>query len=220
MTQSVAEALESAHNLAVLGATQTGKTSFARELHAETSRVSIWLNERGDHRVPEVEGVTARTLSEVKRAFANDRYRIEYLPSDRRRAIPELKSWLWDVAERTNRQLPIQVVVDEVDRVAEQSGEKYGNNPSRDAVRDFTSEGVKREVKFVGITQDPVTYDKVALRQSRYRAVWPMSSENRNAVSKYGFEWDRIDESPQYAGVLHHMSGNVIGTVKAEGRYA
>ena len=157
MTRSVAEVLESAHNLAVLGATQTGKTAFARELHATTSRVSVWLNERGKHRVPDVEGVTARTLSEVKRAFANDRYRIEYLPSDRRRAIPQLQSWLWEVAERTNRQLPVQVVVDEVDRVAEQSGEKYGNNAPRDAVRDFTSEGVKREVKFVGITQDPTT---------------------------------------------------------------
>lgn len=220
MTQSVAEVLEGAHNLAVLGATQTGKTSFARELHAETSRVSIWVNERGKHRVPNVEGRSAETLSAVKRMFADDRYRIEYLPSDRRAAIPALQSWLWDVAERTNRKLPVQVVVDEVDRVAEQSGEKYGNNAPRDAVRDFTSEGVKRNVKFVGITQDPTTYDKKALRQSRYRAVWPMSAENRRSLSGYGFDWDRIDESPQYAGVLHHMSGNIVGTVKAEERYA
>jgi len=87
-------------------------------------------------------------------------------------------------------------------------------------VRDFTSEGVKRNVKFVGITQDPHAYDKRALRQSRYRAVWTMSAENRRAVSEYGFDWDRINGSEQYAGVLHHMSGEVVGELKAEAEYA
>jgi DNA-binding ferritin-like protein (Dps family) len=216
----VQERLEDAHNLAVLGATQTGKTSFARELHDRTPRVSIWVNERGDHRVPNVAGVEARTLQGVKEAFANDEWRVNYLPADRREAIVELQEWLWTVADRVDRQLPMQVVVDEVDRVAEQSGKSYGNLPARDAVRDFTSEGVKRGVKFVGITQDPVTYDKQALRQSRYRAVWDMSAENRNAVRKYDFDWGAVESAPRYAGVLHHMSGRVIGQVKAEARYA
>lgn len=217
---TVQEVLENAHNVAVLGATQTGKTSFSRELHATTPRVSIWLNERGDNRVPNVAGETYRSLEGVRKAFGRNEYRIEYLPADRRQAIVLLQEFLWSVAKATDRQLAVQVVVDEVDRVAEQSGEKYGNNPARDAVRDFTSEGVKRNVKFVGITQDPVTYDKQALRQSRYRAVWTMSSENRKAVSDYGFDWREIDDAPQYAGVLHHMSGSVIGNVKAEARFA
>lgn len=218
--ETVPGALEDAHNLAVLGATQTGKTAFARELHATTPRVSIWVNERGKDRVPDVDGSTYRSLAGVKKAFSRDEYRIEFLPVDRREAIVELREFLWSVAEATDRQLPIQVIFDEVDRVAEQSGEKYGNLPPRDAVRDFTSEGVKRGIKFVGITQDPVTYDKQSLRQSRYRAVWTMSNENRRAVSDYGFDWSEIDDSPQYAGVLHHMSGNVVGTVKAEERFA
>jgi hypothetical protein len=220
MSESVRDVLEGPHNLAVLGATQTGKTSFCRELHAETPRVSIWVNERGEHRVPNVDGVEARTLGAVKEAFAADEWRVEFLPADRREAIVELRAWLWAVAERTGRQLPVQVVVDEVDRVAEQSGEKYGNNPPRDAVRDFTSEGVKRNIKFVGITQDPTTYDKKSLRQSRYRAVWPMSAENKDAVSKYGFDFGRIESAPQYTGVLHYMSGRVVGDVKAAARYA
>lgn len=214
------EALTDAHNLAVLGATQTGKTSFARELHATTDRVSIWLNERGDHRVPNIDGTVARSLREVKQAFAADEYRVEYVPADRRDAVVALRSWLWEVAERLDRQLPMQVIADEIDRLAEQSGKSYGNLPARDAVRDFTSEGVKRNVKWVGITQDPSSYDKRALRQSRYRAVWPMSAENRDAVSKYGFNWSRIDDAERFAGILHTHTGDVLAEVKAEARYA
>lgn len=213
-------ALTDAHNVAVLGATQTGKTAFVRELHATSPRISIWVNERGKKRVPNIAGETARSLKGVKRAFGRDAYRINFLPADRNEALPQLQSWLWEVAERTNRDLPVQVVVDEIDRAAPQSQKEYGNLPYRDAIRDFTSEGVKRNVKFVGITQDPATYDKQALGNSRYRAVWDMSAERRSAVSNYGFDWGKIESAPEYAGVLHHMSGRVLGEVKAEARYA
>jgi DNA helicase HerA-like ATPase len=213
-------ALTNAHNMAVLGSTQTGKTSFVRELHATTPRLSIWVNERDDQRVPNIAGTEARSLDGIRGAFERNETRINYLPADRREAVPELRRWLWDVADRTDRQLSMQVVVDEVDRVAEQSGEKYGNNPPRDAVRDFTSEGVKRNIKFVGITQDPASEDKRSLGNSRYRAVWPMSSERQDAVSNYGFDWREVREAPQYAGVMHHMDGTVLGTVKAAARYA
>jgi DNA helicase HerA-like ATPase len=215
------DALTNAHNLAVLGSTQTGKTSFARELHATTPRqVSIWVNERDDKRVPNVAGTQVRSLDGIRGCFERNESRINYLPADRREAVPELRRWLWDVADRTDRRLEVQVVVDEVDRVAEQAGDKYGNLPPRDAVRDFTSEGVKRNVKFIGITQDPATYDKQSLGNSRYRAIWPMSAERQQAVRNYGFEWDRVRDAPEYAGVMHHMNGSVLGTVKAARRYA
>lgn len=218
MNDELREALEGPHNIAHLGATQTGKTSTARELHAETPRVSIWLNERGDKRVPNVTGTEARSLEGVKRAFARDEYRINYLPADREAAVVELRRWLWGVADRTDRELPMQVVVDEVDRVAPES--RKHDLPPRDAVRDFTSEGVKRNVKFIGITQHPQQYDKESLRNSRYRLIWPMSNEAQESVSNYGFDFDRVDEAEQYAGVVHHMTGDVLGTVKAAGRYA
>jgi len=213
-------ALVDAHNMAVLGATQTGKTSAVRELQDKTPRRSLWVNERGDKRVPNVAGVEAWDLAEVRDALANGADKVEFLPADRREALPALRRFLWELADAVDRSAELQVVVDEVDRVAEQSGKAYGNLPSRDAVRDFTSEGVKRNIKFVGITQDPTTYDKQALRNSRYRAVWPMSKEHQNAVRKYGFAWDAVRDAEQYAGVLHYMDGTVIGELKAEARYA
>jgi len=209
------------HNMTILGITQSGKTAVARELQATTPRVSIWVNERGDNRVANIAGTEARSLEGVKKALARDEWRVNYLPRDRNEAIADLRAWLWQVADRTDRQLPLQVVVDEVDRVAPQSGKAYGNLPHRDACRDFTSEGAKRGVKFVGITQDPVTMDKQTLRQSRYRLVFPMSAENWKAVSNYGFDRGAVDDAPRYAGVLHAADGTVLEkAVKAEARYA
>jgi DNA helicase HerA-like ATPase len=209
------------HNMAILGITQSGKTAVGRELHATTPRVSIWVNERGDKRVENIAGTRARSLEGVKNALARDEYRVNFLPADRNEAIPELRAWLWKVANRIDRQLPMQVVVDEVDRVAPQSGKAYGNLPNRDACRDFTSEGAKRGVKFVGITQDPVTMDKQTLRQSRYRLVFPLSSENWDAVRKFGFDRDAVESAERYAGVLHNADGSVLeDRVKAEARFA
>jgi len=214
------------YNMAVLGKTQTGKTSICRELHATTPRVSIWLNEAGDKRVPDVasEGNVVRSIDGVRKAFARDQYRINFVSRDRERDLVALKDFLWKVADRTDRQLQMQVILDEVDRVAAQSGEKYGNYPSRDAIRDFTSEGVKRGIKLVSITQDPTKYDKQSLRQSEYRLIFDMSNENRTSsvVKRMGLDWGAVDATPdRYTGVLHDDSGHVLDdSVKAEAKYA
>lgn len=212
---------EDGYNMAILGRTQTGKTAVARELHSTTSRLSIWLNEPGDKRVPNIEGRVVRSIEELRNAFADNCWRINFVSEDRDKDVVLLRRFLWRVAEATDRSLDIQVIADEVDRLAPQSGKEYGNLPPRDAVRDFCSEGVKRGIKWVGITQDPVTYDKVALRQSDYRLIFTMSAENRDAVSKYGFAWSEVDDGDRYTGVLHSAEGDVLNpNVKAAEAYA
>jgi hypothetical protein len=214
------------YNLAVLGKTQTGKTSICRELHATSPRVSIWLNEAGDSRVPDVasEGQVVRSVAGVRKAFQRDQYAINFVSRDRESDLVDLKEFLWSVADRVDRELQMQLIVDEVDRLAPQSGKSYGNYPSRDAVRDLTSEGVKRGIKFVAITQDPTKYDKQSLRQSEYRLIYDMSNENRTSsvVSRMGLNWDAVDETAdRYTGVLHDDSGSVLdAAVKAEERFA
>jgi hypothetical protein len=216
------------HNMAVLGKTQSGKTAFARQLHARTPRtVSVWVNESGRNRVPDVasQGQPVRSVSGLKSRLNaawtdGEPQRVNMVLSDRNGSLPRLRDLLWDVADRTGRELDMQVIVDEVDRVAPQSQKEYGNLPPRDAVRDFTSEGVKRGVKFVGVTQDPTTMDKKALRQSEWRMVFPMSAEQRDAVRKYGFNWDRVDSAPRYAGVMHNADGSVYDVYKAAEKFA
>lgn len=207
------------HNLVALGKTQTGKTSVARELHARTPRVSIWLNEQGDDRVPGVAGTRVRSVEGARKALARDETTINWLSANRDRDIVALRQLTWSLADGSNRQLPMQVVADELHRVAPQTNER--ELAPRDAVRRFEKEGVKRNIKFVGVTQDPVSMDKQALRQAEYRLVFEMSAENQSAVSEYGFDWDTVLGSDRHTATLHDASGRVIEErVKADEKYA
>jgi len=215
---------EDAKHLFLVGATQTGKTTTAKEIYAESSRVGIWVNDRGKHRVEGVQTLSDgsyRSLRGVKRAFARDETRIEYLPGDRRDGLAELTDWLWSVADRTDRQLPVSVYVDEMHKVAPQSQKDYGNLPGRDDVRDITKEGEKRNIKLVGVSQDPVSFDKQSLRQRNYLLCYELSREQSDYLADYGADVDEINAQPEYAGIVYDRTGQVVATgVKAKERYA
>lgn len=205
-----------------IGRTQTGKTTTALEAFAESGRVNIWLNYRGDDRV---EGVrrhadgSYRSLRGVKQAFARNETRIEYLPSDPRQGMEDLQSWLWTVADRVDRDLPITVYVDEVHNVAPQS--QKDDLEGRDAVRTVAKEGMKRNVKLWGISQDPVSFDKQSLRQREYLLVFELSHEQANYLGDYGVDVSTVNDQPEFAGVVYHADGQVVETgVKASSRYA
>ena len=202
--------LTAPHGMAILGATQSGKTAVAREMHAETPRVSVWINEQGESRVRDIarDGAPVRSSADVVDAIADREGAVELRSRNRSRDVPKLVSELWALADRTDRQLPVQVVVDEAHRVAPQS--QKPDLPGRDALRRLAKEGMKRNIKLVSITQDPVSVDKQMLRQSHLRLVFPMSAESRDAVSRMGFDWSVVDEAPAYTGVLHHMTGRVL----------
>jgi hypothetical protein len=211
------------YNMAILGKTQTGKTSVARELQATSPRVSVWLNEAGIDRVDDVPGYTVQSIDGLRKAFANDEYAIEWVSHDRQRDILELQKFLFGVADRSERELMMQVIVDEVQDVAPQDATS-DDMEAVEAVRRFCKRGVKRNIKFVAITQDPTAYDKQALRQSEYRLIFDMANENRKSsvLRKMGFDWAAVDATPdRYTGVLHDDSGTVLKeTVKAEAEYA
>ena len=211
------------YNMVVLGGTQTGKTSAMRELHHTSDRVSIWLNAAGKDRVEDIPGYTVQSVDDVQKAFAEDRYAIELLSRDRQADLVELREWLWAVADRTDRRLPMQLIVDEAQDVAPQSGKAFGNFPSRDDMRRLAKKGVKRNIKSIAITQDPTALDKQALRQTEYRLVFRMAVEARqsSAVSPMGFDWDAVDAGDRYTGALFDQTGEVLDDdVKAEARYA
>lgn len=205
-----------------IGRTQTGKTTAAREAFAESSRINIWLNYRGDDRVEGVRRLSDgsyRSLRGVKRGFSRDETRIEYLPSDPREGMEQLQSWLWQVADRTERQLPVTVVADEIHNIAPQSQQL--DLQGRDAVRTVAKEGMKRNVKLWGISQDPVSFDKQSLRQREYLLVFALSHEQSDYLSSYGVHRETVNSQPQYAGVLYHADGSKLAEgVKAQARYA
>lgn len=208
-----------AGHIFILGRTQTGKTTLAREIHAENNRVSIWLNEPGDDRVSNVSGKRVRSLRGLESGMANNQYKYNYIAQDRIAAIRELQRWAWRKAERTDRNFRMQIVVDELHRLAPQSGKD--TLPGRDEIRQLAKEGMKRNVKLVGITQDPVAMDKQTLRQREYLAVYGLSAEQANYISDYGVDPEKVHSQEQYAGVVYHASGRVEAEgVKAQKKYA
>lgn len=216
------EWIEDAGHVWDIGRTQTGKTTTAREAFAESSRVGIWLNYRGDDRV---EGVqqwadgSHRSLRGVRQAFGRDEQRIEFLPSDPAEGIEELQSWLWQVADAVDRDLPVTVFIDEIHNIAPQS--QRDELEGRDAVRRISKEGMKRNIKLWGISQDPVSFDKQSLRQREYLLCYALSHEQGRYLSDYGVDVSRVNDQPEFAGIVYHANGSVVEEgVRAQPRYA
>jgi hypothetical protein len=159
----------------------------------------------------------------VRSARMNTHSGTSWVSHDRQRDILELQKFLFQVADNTDRELMMQVIVDEVQDIAPQDATS-GDLEAVKAVRRFCKRGVKRNIKFVAITQDPTAYDKQALRQSEYRLIFDMANENRKSsvLRKMGFDWGAVDATPdRYTGVLHDDSGTVLDEdVKAEARFA
>jgi hypothetical protein len=205
-------------NLIVFGRSQTGKTTAVREIHAKNNRLSIWLNEPGKHRVENVSGKRVRGLRAIESGMAEDTYKFNYIASDRASDIQELQEWAWRKAEKSGRRLPMQIVVDEIQRVAPQSNKH--DLPGRDEIRVLLKEGMKRNVKFVGITQDPVSMDRQSRSQREYLLLFPLAKEQRDTITDYVDDIDRVNAQPEYSGVLYHADGHVVEEgVKARAKY-
>jgi len=205
-----------------VGRTQTGKTTTAREIFDQNQRINIWLNSRGEDRISGIKtlaGGSYRSLRGVKKGFSRDESRIEYIPESRETGIIELRKWLWQVAERTDRNLPVTVFMDEIHEIAPQS--QKDELPPRDAVRKLAKEGKKRNIKMVGISQDPVSFDKQALRQRDYLLCFELAKEQSDYLSQYGADVSEINSQPEYAGVIYHADGTQLDSgIKASEVYA
>ncbi len=208
-----------AGSVIVVGRTQTGKTTTAREIHATNRRVSIWLNERGKHRVPNIRGRRVRSLEGLRSGMADNCYKYNWLSSDRKRDIQLLSDWAWSVAERSDRNLEIQVVADELHRLAPQS--QKTDLAGRDEIRQIAKEGQKRNISLVGVTQDPISMDKQTLRQREYLLCYPLSAEQSNYMNDYGVDVGHVNNQDDYSGVLYHASGEVLKEgVRARSKFA
>jgi len=208
-----------AGNLMVFGRSQTGKTTAAREIHAENNRISIWLNERGKHRVPNVAGKEVRGIKAIESGLAAGETKFNFLSSNRDRDIAILQEWAWNKADRYNREMPMQIVADELQRLAPNSGKK--DLKGRDTVRILLKEGMKRGVKLVGITQDPVSVDRQSRSQREYLLLFPLAKEQSDTIRDYVDNLGVVKQQPEYTGVVFHADGRIVQSgIKAKGKYA
>lgn len=202
----------------VLGATQTGKTVFSKHRHAESPRIEIWINRTGDDRIPGVSGKVVRGIDAIESGISNGRTTFNYLSRDPESDIPELVDWMWEVSEMNGRDVQFTITIDEIHEHAPQSGKK--DLEPRDTIRKVAKRGMKRGIKLVSITQDPVALDKQTLRQREYLAVFELAHEQFDYMTDYGVTRD-IRDLPEYAARVYDRSGNVVDdSVKGASKYA
>jgi len=202
----------------VLGRTQTGKTVYSKTIHAETPRISIWMNRTGTDRIPGVSGKVVRGIDAIESGIADGRTTFNYLSSNPANDIPELVNWLWEVSELNDRNVEFQLTIDEIHEHAPQTGKK--ELEPRDTIRRIAKRGMKRGVKLVSITQDPVAMDKQTLRQREYLAVFELATEQFNYMTDYGVGRE-VNDLEEFAAMVYDAKGNVVDeNVKGASKYA
>lgn len=202
----------------IIGRTQTGKTVIAKHIQAETNRISIWVNRTGDDRIPGVSGKVVRGIDAIESGIADGRTTFNYLSRNPGSDIPELVNWLWEVSELNGRDVAFQLTLDEVHEHAPQS-QKDELEP-RDSIRKVAKRGMKRGVKLVTITQDPVAMDKQTLRQREYLAVLELAHEQFSYMTDYGVGRE-VNDLPEFAAMVYDAKGNTVADgVKGASKYA
>jgi DNA helicase HerA-like ATPase len=202
----------------VLGRTQTGKTVFSKQIHAETPRISIWVNRTGTDRIPGVSGKVVRGIDAIESGIANGRDTFNYLSSSPSSDIPELVDWVWEVADLNDREVEFQLTIDEVHEHAPQSQKK--DLEPRDTIRRVAKRGMKRGVKLVSITQDPVAMDKQTLRQREYLAVFELAAEQFSYMTDYGVGRE-VNDLEEFAAMVYNAKGQAVDeAVKGASKYA
>lgn len=202
----------------ILGRSQTGKTVLARHMHAESPRLSIFINRPGEDRIPNIAGKEVRGIQALETGIQQGKRTFNYVSTDPGSDIRELIDWCWQLADLNDRGVDIQLTIDEIHEFAPQS-QKTDLEP-RDSIRKVAKRGMKRGIKLVGITQDPVSLDKQTLRQREYLAVFPLSAEQFRYMTDYGVT-EAINDLPEYHARVYHASGEIVAkAVKGESRYS
>lgn len=190
-------------SILILGKKQTMKTTAARELHAETNRVSIWIMPSGNERIPHVKGGGSPVGSKqaLTEAIADGRRHIVWQSSNVNNAVIEFREWAWDIAQETDRQARIQVIIDEIHNVAPANPTKE-QLPATRAVQKLSKEGEKRGVKFIAITQHPTSYNAQARSQHEYLMIAKITPEMRQPFEGWGVDWTVVNDLDEHCAAV------------------
>lgn len=210
-------------SVAIFGHKQTGKTTLARQLHAESRRISIWLNDASEpvEAVPKEGHAPVSSVSGIRKRMKQGARAIEYRSRNKEQDFAQLVDWMFSVSEEFNRKVEFQIIGDEWHMVAPQTNEK--RHTGRDATRKITKRGEKRNIKGVFITQDPVSTDKQWIRQTGYVVLFHNHFSQEDSLRRLNLPFTRAQNLPQYAALVVDSRGYVItpdGGVKAKTKYA
>lgn len=152
----------------IAGTTGGGKTVTANEAHALSKGLSIFFNSEEEDNVT---GFTIHKPGHVLRAIRQHGWNVtlDYRPLSEDKEglnveLERLVDLLFEIADKTGRKHPIQLLVDECQDYAEQG-------KSEGALHRAVRKGRKRKIKVMALSQDPARVSKTVVRQCKYN-IW------------------------------------------------
>lgn len=201
-----------AKHILLTGSSGGGKTTRAREYHAEFQGASLYLTTKSQETGFEGQRVAGReALNTVVRDADGARdSKAKWYGADYDAALETARAWAQDVAQ--HRGWPVQVVVDE----CQNSGLADGDGPLVEGLHEDRGDGIK----WVAVTQDPQDLNDgySALKQVRH-IVWvgPVKTFHKGFLQYYNIDPGQLPEKPyQYHVIEPSLPPKVVfkGTTK------
>lgn len=155
-------------HISIIGKTNTGKTTFAKKLHEDTSLHSIFFN-------TQKEDIVGHQIKKWDRKLLKDFKKINFIP-DWRNNIAEIQLMdiiqdLRKITERlgdTSRKTRFVVFVDEAHEIAYQGS-------INTSLHFLFKRGHRYGITGVSITQSPADLSKAIVRQSDYHVIFDVN---------------------------------------------
>lgn len=204
-------------SIGIFGHTQTGKTTIARQVHAENQRISVWLNKAAEP-VPNVSGKRVSGLRAILSGMKDGQRKFNYISRNPQQDFEELRSWMFELADSYGRETPLQVVGDEWEEIAPETNKT--SHTGRDATWKLIKEGQKRNVKGIFITQDPTAISKKCMRQTEYTLLFENHFSQKDSLERLGLPFEKAQQLPDYHALAIASNGTVMDTVTGKAKYA
>lgn len=205
-----------AKHVLLTGSSGGGKTTKAREYHAEFQGASVYLTTKPRETGFEGKQVSGRRAlnSVVSDASGPRDAKAKWVGADYDSALATVREWAHDVA--THRSWPVQIIVDE----CQNSGLADGDGPLVDGLHEDRDRGIK----WVPTTQDPqdLRDGYSAIKQVEY-IVWcgPVKTFHKGFLDFYGIEAGDLPDEPYHCHTIKPtLPPEVVARHQTKSRYA
>jgi len=205
-------------NACIFGETQSGKTILANYLFQDTGGLFIDISDMGDIEAD----IEFNHRKSVKNFFLALKYyrRVRYVPispqRDRKKSLKEIKI-IWELLCKLNKN--IYVYVDEI--------QNWGTS-RRNEYDVYATEGLKRGVHIISITQRPANISKTLASQSKTHIFFDIGEFEAAYYKKHQLPYEKIlnslykkDETgewvrkaPYYAFVVYQRGRGLSRPIK------
>jgi len=201
-----------AYHALLTGDSGGGKTTLARELHADSPWTSIWINHNAE-RVPDgrsqADATTVRSARAVREAVQAGHTAINYRTTDVHAGVQTARSIGY-----YETSTPVQIVVDEAQEHLPESPDP--ENPIKRGLHQDRDMGIR----YLLLTQDPSDLPYTPLKQMQYWTwVGPWSTFHDGFIRYFGLPREDLPTEPYQYAVMNKRA-EVVYRGETDERFA